>query len=192
MERWKQACRITLLAMVCIPPVFVGPAEAALTQMMTQRVVLHAVAVASACRVVVEGDSMGNNRLSLGVYNKATGDLPTALPLTFWLYEDGATVPGCSAFRVSPLATVQFGNTGQLDEGGVITRGAGDRVRVDIRAADPQADYRGAVTSQTSRVNYPSDFAALGKLSFMAKAVALEQASAGEYRGTLSFVVSYN
>lgn len=191
MEWRKQVSRITLLTMVCMPAVF-RPAEAALTQTMTQRVVLHAVAVASACRVVIEGDSMGSNRLSFGVYNKGIGELPAARPLTFWLYEEGATLPGCSAFLVAPLATVQFGNTGQLDEGGVVTRGAGDRVRVDIRSADLQADYRGAVTVQSARVNYPSAFASQGKLSFLAKPVALDQASAGEYRGTLSFVVSYN
>jgi hypothetical protein len=167
-------------------------AHAALTQVMTQRVVLHAVAVASACRVVVEGDSVGSNRLSFGVYNKGTGTAPVARPLTFWLYEEGATMAGCSAFLVAPLATVRFGNPGQLDEGGVMTRGAGGHVRVDIRAADAQADYRGAITAQSAQVNYPSTFAAQGRLAFLAKPVALEQASAGEYQGTLSFVVTYN
>lgn len=183
--------RIALLAIVGVPVVF-KPAEAALTQMMHQRVVIHAMVVASACRVVVEGDSMGSNRLSFGVYNKSTGELPAARSLIFWLYEDGATIPGCSAFMVAPLATVLFGNPGQLDEGGVVTRGAGDHVRVDIRAADEQADNRGVVTSQNARVNYPSNFAAQGRLAFLARPVALEQATAGEYRGTLSFVVSYN
>lgn len=191
MDWRKQICCLTVLGAVHAPAAF-PPAEAALTRIMTQRVVVHAVAVASACRVVVEGDSVGNNRLSFGVYNKSTGELPAARPLTFWLYEEGATVPGCSAFQVAPLATVQFGNPGQLDEGGVMTRGAGDHVRVDVRATDEQADNRGAVTSQNARVNYPSVFASQGRLAFMARPVALEQASAGEYRGTLSFVVSYN
>jgi hypothetical protein len=167
-------------------------AEAALTQVMTQRVVLHAVVVASACRVVIEGDSVGSSRLSFGVYKKGSGNVPVARPLTFWLYEEGATIPGCSAFLVSPLASVHFGNPGQLDGGGVMTRGAGGHVRVDIRAADPQADYRGAITAQSAQVNYPSVFAAQGRLAFLAKPVALEQASAGEYQGTLSFVVTYN
>ncbi|MCP1489790.1 hypothetical protein J3D48_006200 [Pseudomonas fluorescens] len=167
-------------------------ADAALTQVMTQRVVVHAVAVASVCRVVVEGDSVGSNRLSFGVYKKGSGHVPVARPLTFWLYEEGATLPGCSAFLVSPFASVRFGNPGQLDEGGVMTRGAGGHVRVDIRAADPQADYRGAITAQSAQVNYPSVFAAQGRLAFLAKPVALEQASAGEYQGTLSFVITYN
>jgi hypothetical protein len=167
-------------------------ANAALNQVMTQRLVVHAVAVASACRVVVEGDSVGSNRLSFGIYNKGTGNAPVARALTFWLYEEGATIPGCSAFLVSPFASVRFGNPGQLDEGGVITRGAGGHVRVDIRAADPLADYRGTITAQSAQVNYPSAFAAQGRLTFLAKPVALEQANAGEYRGTLSFVVTYN
>ncbi|MDI2145868.1 fimbrial protein [Pseudomonas sp. ITA] len=167
-------------------------ANAALTQVMTQRVIVHAIAVASACRVVVEGDSVGSNRLSFGVYNKGAGNPPVARPLTFWLYEEGATIPGCSAFLVSPLASVHFGNPGQLDEAGVTTRGAGGHVRVDIRSTDSQADYRGAITAQNAQVNYPSTFAAQGRLAFTAKPVALEQASAGEYRGTLSFVVTYN
>lgn len=181
------------LIMTCIAAGYLPlPANAALTQVMAQRVVVHAVAVASTCRVVVEGDSVGSNRLSFGVYNKGIGNPPIARPLTFWLYEEGATLPGCSAFLVSPLASVRFGNPGQLDQGGVTTRGAGGHVRVDIRAADPQADYRGVITAQSAQVNYPSAFAAQGRLAFQAKPVALEQASAGEYQGTLSFVVTYN
>lgn len=188
----KAWLRASLLGLGIATSYFPLVANAVLNQVMTQRVVVHAVAVASACRVVVEGDSVGSNRLSFGVYNKGTGNAPVARPLTFWLYEEGATIPGCSAFLVSPLASVRFGNLGQLDAGGVITRGAGGHVRVDIRAADPQADYRGAITVQSAQVNYPSAFAAQGRLAFLAKPVALEQASAGEYRGTLSFVVTYN
>lgn len=52
-------------------------------------------------------------------------------------------VKGCSAFEVGLVAALDFVNPGQLDAGGVVTRGAGDGIRVDIRAVDAEADYRG-------------------------------------------------
>lgn len=62
---------------------------------------------------------------------------------TVRVYESGAMVKGCSAFEVGLVAALDFGNPGQLDAGGVVTRGAGDGIRVDIRAVDAEADYRG-------------------------------------------------
>lgn len=161
-------------------------------RVMTQRLIVNATAVASTCRVVVEADGLGNNQLSLGVYNKALGGDVQAKRFTLWMYEEGATVPGCSAFMVGPYASVEFGNAGQLDHAGVITRGAGDQVRIDVRALDEQADYRGRLNSGQRWVKYPASFAAQGRLGFDARPVNVEQASAGEYRGTLSFVVSYD
>ncbi|MFQ2048365.1 fimbrial protein [Aeromonas veronii] len=168
------------------------PVAATEMRVMTQRTVLNATAVASVCRVVVDADGIGNHRLSFGVYNKALGGEVPAKDFTLWLYEEGATVPGCSAFTVAPLASVAFGDPGQLDDGGVVTRGAGERVRIDVRATDEQASYRGPLTAQYRQVQYPSGFAADGRLAFRAKPVNVAQANAGEYRGTLSFVVSYH
>ncbi|ENF41080.1 putative k88 fimbrial protein A, partial [Escherichia coli P0304816.14] len=34
------------------------------------------------------------------------------------------------------------------------TRGAGDGIRVDVRAVDTQADYRGRLTQDSHSVNY--------------------------------------
>lgn len=161
-------------------------------RVMTQRLVVNATAVASACRVVVEADGLGNNQLSLGVYNKALGGEAQAKRFTLWMYEEGATVPGCSAFMVGPYASVEFGNPGQLDDAGVMTRGAGDQVRIDVRAIDEQADYRGRLNASQRSVKYPASFAAQGQLGFEARPLNVEHASAGEYRGTLSFVVSYH
>lgn len=39
------------------------------------------------------------------------------------------------------------------------TRGAGDGIRVDVRAVDAQADYQGRLTQDSHSVNYPVGFA---------------------------------
>ncbi|PVK27302.1 fimbrial protein, partial [Salmonella enterica subsp. enterica serovar Braenderup] len=110
---------------------------------------------------------------------------------TVRLYEHGATVQGCSAFKAGQVATLDFGNPGQLDAGGVVTRGAGDGIRVDVRAVDTQADYRGRLTQGCHSVNYPVDFAARGQFRFRAQPVFPADVKAGEYAGALTFVVTY-
>ncbi|EKR8900496.1 fimbrial protein, partial [Escherichia coli] len=110
---------------------------------------------------------------------------------TVRLYESGATVQGCSAFQAGRVATLDFGNPGQLDAGGVVTRGAGDGIRVDVRAVDTQADYRGRLTQDSHSVNYPVDFAVKGQFRFRAQPVFPANVKAGEYTGALTFVVTY-
>ncbi|RZZ60196.1 fimbrial protein, partial [Escherichia coli] len=110
---------------------------------------------------------------------------------TVRLYESGATVQGCSAFKAGQVATLDFGNPGQLDAGGVITRGAGDGIRVDVRAVDAEADYRGRLTQENHSVNYPVAFAARGQFRFRAQPVFPANVKVGEYTGALTFVVTY-
>lgn len=157
-----------------------------------QKTVFSADVVASACHVVVDADSTGNSgRLTFGTYRKSTGVSVPPRDFTVRLYESGATVQGCSAFQAGQVATLDFGNPGQLDAGGVVTRGAGDGIRVDVRAVDTQADYRGRLTQDSHSVNYPVEFAAKGQFRFRAQPVFPANVKAGEYTGALTFVVTY-
>ncbi|RMA79675.1 MULTISPECIES: fimbrial protein [unclassified Enterobacter] len=157
-----------------------------------QKTVFSADVVASACHVVVDADSYGNSgRLTFGTYRKSTATPVPPRDFTVRLYEPGATVQGCSAFLAGQVATLDFGNPGQLDSVGVVTRGAGDGIHVDVRAVDPQADYRGRLTQNNHLVSYPVDFAARGAFRFRAQPVFPANVKAGEYTGALTFVVTY-
>ncbi|HEC4763940.1 TPA: fimbrial protein, partial [Escherichia coli] len=84
-----------------------------------QKTVFSADVVASTCHVVVEADSSGNSgRLTFGTYRRSTGASVPPRDFTVRLYESGATVQGCSAFKAGQIATLDFGNPGQLDAGG--------------------------------------------------------------------------
>ncbi|ECG7009964.1 fimbrial protein, partial [Salmonella enterica subsp. enterica] len=106
-----------------------------LSHASVQKTLFSADVVASACHVVVDADSTGNSgRLTFGTYRKSTGASVPPRDFTVRLYETGATVQGCSAFLAGQIATLNFGNPGQLDGQGVVTRGAGDGIRIDVRA----------------------------------------------------------
>lgn len=157
-----------------------------------QKTIFSADVMASTCHVVVDADSSGNSgRLTFGTYRKSTGTSVPPRDFSVRLYESGATVQGCSAFLVGKIATMDFGNPGQLDAGGVVTRGAGDGIRVDVRAVDAEADYRGRLTQDNHSVNYPVDFAVRGRFRFRAQPVIPANVKAGEYAGGLTFVVTY-
>lgn len=152
-----------------------------------QKTIFPMDVVASAYHMVVDADSTGNSgRLTFGTYRKSTGASVPPRDFTVRLYESGATVQGCSAFKAGQVATLDFGNPGQLDAGGVVTRGAGEGIRVDA-----QADYRGRLTQDSHSVNYPVEFAAKGQFRFRAQPVFPANVKAGEYRGALTFVVTY-
>lgn len=147
--------------------------------------------VASACHVVVDADSTGNSgRLTFGTYRKSTGASVPPRDFTVRLYDFGATVQGCSAFKAGQVATLDFGGPGLLDAEGVVTRGDGEGIRVDVRAVDTQADYRGRLTLDSHSVNYPVEFAAKGQFRFRAQPVFPANVKAGEYSGALTFVVT--
>lgn len=156
-----------------------------------QRTIFSADVVASACHVVIDGNGTGLGQLTFDTYRKSSGVFIQPRDFSLRLYENGATVQGCSAFQAGQIATLDFGNPGQLDSAGVITRGAGDGIRVDIRAVDTQADYRGRITQVNHTVNYPINFAAKGQFRFRAQPVMPADVKAGEYTGALSFVVTY-
>ncbi|WP_218077003.1 fimbrial protein [Escherichia coli] len=157
-----------------------------------QKTIFSADVVASACHVIVDADSSGNSaHLTFEAYRKSSGVSIPPRYFTVRLYESGATVQGCSAFQAGQIVTLDFGNPGQLDAGGVVTRGAGDGVRVDVRAMDTQADYHGRLTQDNHSVNYPVDFAVKGQFRFRAQPVFLVNVKAGEYTGALTFVVTY-
>ena len=157
-----------------------------------QKTIFSVDVVASTCHVVVDADSTGNSgRLTFGTYRKSTGASVPPRDFTVRLYESGATVQGCSAFKAGQVATLDFGNPGQLDAEGVVTRGAGKGIRVDVRAVDTQADYRGRLTLDRHSVNYPVEFAAKGQFRFRAQPVFPANVKAGEYSGALTFVVTY-
>lgn len=157
----------------------------------TQRVIFSADVVASACHVRVDADGAGNNLLTFPPYRKSTGAGIPPRDFIIRLYESGATVQGCSAFLTGQVATLQFGNPGQLDDRGVVTRGAGGGVRIDVRAADNVADWREHLSIGHEKVNYPVEFATKGQFRFTAQPVFPSDVRAGEYEGALSFVVTY-
>ncbi|WNI84230.1 fimbrial protein [Citrobacter portucalensis] len=168
-----------------------GLVQAGQPSYSTQRVIFSADVVASACHVRVDADGAGNNLLTFGTYRKSTGAAVPPRDFTIRLFESGATVQGCSAFLAGQVATLQFGNPGQLDAAGVVTQGAGEGIRVDIRATDGQAGWRERITAGHAAVNYPVDFAARGQFRFTARPVFPADVKAGEYAGALSFVVTY-
>ncbi|TBL77971.1 fimbrial protein [Obesumbacterium proteus] len=155
------------------------------------RVIFSAEVVSSACHVRVSSDSAGNNLLTFVTYNRATRTSVPPQSFSIRFYESGSFSQGCTAFLVGQVATLSFGNPGQLDSGGVVTHGAGDQVRIDVRAIDSQADYRGFINLSAHTVNYPVDFAAKGELRFTARPVFPDKVLTGEYSGALTFVVEY-
>ncbi|EFA4233676.1 K88 fimbrial protein FaeC [Escherichia coli] len=172
--------------------IFLFLAGGGVSHAAVQKTVFSADVVASACHAVVDADSTGNSgRLTFGTYRKSTGAPVPPRDFTVRLYEPGATVQGCSAFLAGQVATLDFGNPGQLDAAGVVTRGAGDGIRVDVRAVDTQADYHGRLTQDNHSVKYPVDFAAKGQFRFRAQPVFPADVKAGEYSGALTFVVTY-
>ena len=156
-----------------------------------QRTIFSADVVASACHVVIDGNGAGQGQLTFDTFRKSSGVSVQPREFTVRLYENGATVQGCSAFQAGQVATLDFGNPGQLDAAGVVTRGAGDGIRVDVRAVDAQADYRDRITQTSHTVNYPVDFATKGQFRFRAQPVMPADVKAGEYTGALAFVVTY-
>lgn len=179
--------RFVLLSFILIPFVV----QASVNVFATQRIIFIADVVASACHVRVDADGAGNNTLTFGTYRKSTAVAVAPRDFTLRLFESGASVAGCSAFLAGQVATLQFGNPGQLDAGGVITRGSGDSIRIAVRATDGQADWRERITAGHDSVHYPVDFASRGEFRFTAQPVFPADVPAGEYDGALSFVVTY-
>lgn len=165
--------------------------QANVNKIDTQRIIFSADVVASACHIRVDTDGTQSNLLTFEAYRKSTGVPVSPSNFTVRLFESGASVQGCSAFSAGQIATLHFGNPGQLDAGGVVTQGAAQNVRIDVRAIDSQADFRGRIVAGQNSINYPVDFAAKGQFRFSAHPVMPDNVRAGEYNGALAFVVSY-
>lgn len=130
-----------------------------LSHASVQKTLFSADVVASACHVVVDADGTGSSRLTFGTYRKSSAAPVPPRDFTVRLYETGATVQGCSAFLAGQIATLNFGNPGQLDGQGVVTRGAGDGIRIDVRAADTQADIGSLLDANGKKVAVDNDTA---------------------------------
>lgn len=161
--------------------------------LLKHQIDVKGVVVASSCSVVVESDSSRSGVISFGEYNQAQKAEIVNKSFTVKLFESGTpSSPGCSAFLAgSGFVSVKFGDQGQLDERGVVTRGGGDNIRIEVRATDPEASNRDPVTSENSVLMYSKEFAQKGIFGFEAEAKGLDTAMPGAYRGSLSLVVSY-
>lgn len=156
-----------------------------------QRTIFSADVVASACHVVVDADGSSGGSLTFDTYHKSIKAPVAPRYFSVRLYEVGESIPGCTAFLAGKVATLSFGNPGQLDAGGVVTRGAGDGVRIDIRAVDAEADLHSSITMSENNINYPVAFATKGTFRFQAQPIMPKDVKVGEYRGALAFVISY-
>lgn len=179
--------RILLLLLSFIPIYSQG----AIQNTNSQKNIFTATVVASSCHIRIDADGFDNNLLTFGTFHKSSGTLVAPRTFTVNLLETGATLPGCSAFLTGHIASMKFGNPGQLDSAGVVTRGAGDGVRIYVQAIDTQADYRGRLTDKHDSINYPTDFAAKGLFRFRAKPVMPDTVLPGSYSGALAFVVTW-
>lgn len=101
-----------------------------LSHASVQKTLFSADVVASACHVVVDADGTGSSRLTFGTYRKSSAAPVPPRDFTVRLYETGATVQGCSAFLAGQIATLNFGNPGQLDGQGVVIRAANRAARL--------------------------------------------------------------
>ncbi|ARR51830.1 type 1 fimbrial protein (plasmid) [Photobacterium damselae subsp. damselae] len=153
---------------------------------------ISGVVVASACSVSVESEGSQNGVINFGQYNQAKEKGGLIKPFSIKLYEIGASVPGCSAFLAGiGDVSLTFGEQGQLDTQGVVTHGAGNNIRVAITAVDNEASHHKVITSKNAKLMYPKIFSTRGVFNFNAKAEGLDSATPGDYRGSLSLVVSY-
>ncbi|PSW22709.1 hypothetical protein C9J21_22295, partial [Photobacterium phosphoreum] len=128
----------TWLFMLYLLPVV---AVASPTLALRSRVNISGTVVASACSVVIDGGSSHQGLIDFGVYNKNGVNQQGVVnkPFTIKFYEKQSTVPGCSAFLAGDnRVTFSFGNHSltQLDERGVITKGAGNNIRIAIASTD--------------------------------------------------------
>ncbi len=157
-----------------------------------QKTIFSADVVASACHIMVNADNFDNSgRLTFGTYRKSMSMSVPSRDFSVQLYESGATVAGCSAFKVGSVVTLNFGNQGQLDEHGIVIHGDGDGIRMDVRALDSQSDYQGRLTINNHVVNYPSEFAMKGLFRFRVHPIFPPDVKAGPYHGALTFTVTY-
>ena len=158
------------------------------------RVQITGIAVSSVCTVSVNNGVSKSGIIDFGVYNKATRTGVDTHPFSLYLYEEGATKAGCDAFLAgNDFVNITFGGEGdqQLDNKGVITTGAGDNIRIEVVATDVKASTHRPVTAKNNVISYDKNFATQGVFNFNATPCGLDTASAGQYRGKLSIIITY-
>lgn len=174
-------------------------AVASPTLALKSSVNINGTVVASTCSIVIDSNNNASRAgvIDFGIYNKSTADFNGAKnqPFTVKLYEKNSTVPGCSAFLAArQRVTFSFGDNeaNQLDERGVLTKGAGDNIRIAISSTDNNVvSNHHKITSTNAVLTYPKDFASKGVFGFMATADGLDSAKTGHYHGSLSLLVTY-
>lgn len=172
------------------------PSYASSMELFVSETHINGVVVSSACSVEVENNTTNTGVIDFGEHNKATQSGVNNVQLFFVkMYENQSTLPGCSAFEAgSSLVSLSFGDkiAGQLDEGGVVTLGAGGDVRIAISSTDVgEVSNTNIITSNNSELFYSQTFASKGVFSFTSRADGLELATEGTYSGSLSLTVSY-
>ncbi|WP_435249449.1 fimbrial protein [Vibrio sp. nBUS_14] len=153
---------------------------------------IEATIVASTCFVYIESNQ-GSGIIDFGEYDKYHSSKNIVERFKVKIYEPGASLPGCSAFKAgTDNVTLGFGNKGQLDENGVVTKGAGDKIRIQINSEDNSfSNNSHFISSKNNKYIYPRKFAELGSFKFRAKLDGLEDSTLGEFKGSLSLIVVY-
>lgn len=152
------------------------------------------VVVSSVCSVMVRSGASQHGIVDFGEYNKVTGIGAVTQPFSLYLYEEGATEAGCDAFLAgNDFVDITFGGKGdqQLDNQGVVTLGAGDNIRIDVRAIDVDASTHAPITAKNNVVSYSKFFATKGVFNFDATPRGLDSAMPGQYNGRLSVIITY-
>jgi type 1 fimbria pilin len=153
------------------------------------------VVVGSTCKVSVESEGSARGVVDFGNYNKSVNSGSALKRFRVIVSENNTASPGCQAFLAgNEMVKLKFGdeNSKQLDRYGVVTKGAGDLVRIAIYSEDTgQVSNTNKINSSNNVLLYPKSFAAKGVFSFRALAEGLETATPGSYSGTLSLVVTY-
>lgn len=167
----------------------------ALTPIIKSEYIVSGTVVSSTCSVVVEHNASRAGIIDFGLFNKARDSGELTQTFTVSLYENGASSPGCSAFLAgSGPVSLKFGEgmPRQLDATGIVTQGAGGKVRISVTATDTnQVSNTNPITANNAELLYSQEFASQGVFGFQAKVKNLNYATVGSYSGSLSLVVTY-
>ncbi|GAL14522.1 hypothetical protein JCM19233_5534 [Vibrio astriarenae] len=103
---------------------------------------------------------------------------------------------GCSSLEmISDVVTVSFGdnNNDQIDLNGVITHGAGDGIRVRIKAIDSFASNNDYINSENKTIHYSSEDLSGGLARYSAELLySSGRPAPGSFSGTVSVVIAYD
>lgn len=151
--------------------------------------------VSSTCSVAIEHQSSESGLIDFGELDLSREQVGRKKYFEIKLYEGRSMEPGCTALLASTVPVqLKFGEraVGQLDANGVVTKGAGDGIRVQVSSIDAnEVSSLEPITSENSSLIYSKSFAAKGVFRFVAEPVDLGSATTGSYYGSLSVLVAY-